>query len=800
MKSIPFITCFIGTLMLLGGPDKGLAQLPAPPSDSAKDRAKWRLTTLSAAREILDELKQPAAFNPEDRAVFIEKLNAAMREDPQAHASRAASQRLCLELARRMRQADLERRFREVTARANDQSPIPVRWTDVAAQLGTGWSNTLQQTLDRFVAHEQQSLFTDARARAVGLRRLELEQQLRFPFERELNLMLDDILREHPGTLLLSEEDETRLQQKLLTLADPDNRPSFEELKHVMNDPTRRISSEIRRQYERQRAGLENAAATGVPADRRQAAPISVVLLDLIESELAAERAKPPTHDTSGKPVPLYSLLTPIRESVPRMAARVESDRFTGFLTHTPLLTLQSDALAKSIRSAPEKHHTPTSSAAVFRALLTPALQAKAAEAYAAGATPAGAAGYFASLLSTNTDLSKALQARLYNELQQRLPEARRTVGDEQFQKHFEALTATSMLTEEALATLQDSGGAPLTSLADSLKLFGLSLRNSDALLEETVTRVLSVANQKAKEGYEVLTTQLMLVRKLEQERLAKLREEVAVRRPYKAIRADWQSALEAAWRGDSRSETTSYKSLLEMTLATLNKTIRQLYDSIQENPNPASATPAETSPATELEKGRIKEVRQNPAKPEEQQPESPKEVKPPAPQVSSKAGGSEGAADAVLSRTRVDRRNEPDGILLLTGKAAGPTTARLLDQTGTSTCRVTFDPGNPQTAAGAIFEALQPELKRLWENVLRTWQKEHGGFGILKRRTPPKLKLFIVIESEDVRHRMSLLLRQRIEAALAEWTQKEKGGTPGAELDWKVGLTFEPPAGQSQP
>lgn len=791
MTSAPFTVCILGLIAVLAYPGRGLGERPAAQSDSAKDRAKWRLTTLSAAREILDELSHPTPFSPEERAIFIEKLNTAMREDLQAHASRAASQRLCAELALRLRRETLERRFREVIARANEQSPIPVHWTEVAAQLGSGWSNTLQQTLQAFVKNEQMSLFTDARARAVGLRRQELEQQLRFPTESELNLMLAEILGGHPGNLRLTEEDEKRLQPKLLALANPDNKPSFEELKLAMNDPIRRISGEIRRQYENQRICLEKAATTRVPADRRQAASISMALLNLVESDLAKDQTR---SDTSGKPVPLYPLLSPIREQVPRTAAKLESDRLGDFLAKCPALAIPADTLAKAIRSEPEKHHTPATSEALFITMLSPTLRGKTIETYAAGANPAGQREYFTSLLITNSTLSTAFESRIQSEIRTRMPEARLTISNEQYQKFFRDLDQQTPLSDEALTRLQDSGGAPLTSLDESLKLFGLSMRDSDALLEETVSRVLSLANLKAKEGYDVLITQLMLVRKLEQDRLATLREDVVARRPYKDIRAEWQTALESAWRSDSRSQTTAYKGLLEWTLASLNKTIRQLYDSLQANPNATPASPPSTAtPNSETEKGKIKELQQNPAKPEDQSPESPKEIKPPSPKESPKAGGSEGAANAVLSRSRVDRRNEPDAVLLLSGVASGPIMAHLLDQTGTTTCSVAFDPGNSQSAADIIFEAMQPNLKATWSNVIREWQNEHSGFGILKRRTPPRLKLFIVIESEDVRHRMSLFLRQRIEEALTDWNKGASNGAPDAELDWKVGLTFEP-------
>jgi hypothetical protein len=789
MKTSPFIALGLGLLALCGSPSKGFGETtnarPAP-ADSAKDRAKWRLATLSAAREILDELNQPKPLGMEDRAILLEKLNTAMRADVKTHAARAASRTVCTGIAIRMRRDSLEQRFKDVTAHANERSPTPILWSDVASHLGVGWSNTVEQTLRSFSDTELEPLFKDARNRAVGLLRQEWEQNLHFPSEKELNDILVELLARHPDTLRLSGNDEKQLQQKIAALANPDNAVCFEELKSLLNNQTHTISSEIRKQYEQQLTLLESTAAKGVPDDQRQAAVISTALITAIESGLATERVK-----ATG---PQYPLLAPIRNSIPGRAAKLETDRLVDFMARHSTLAIQTDPLAKAIRSNPEAHHTSTASETVFTQSLAPALRDQTITVYASGANPAGKADYFKTLLTTNTIISGAFQSRFSRELNTGLPVARQIVSTEQFTKSFISLEKPSILSPEALLALQDSGGAPLTNLTETLKLFDLSDRNSNKLLEETVTRILTIANQKAREGYDILTAQLALVRKLEQERLDKLRRDIAVKRPFKDIRTEWQSALETLWGADSRARTTPYKDLLDLTVASLNKAVRQLYDSVKDNPNTtATPTPAEARPSIETEQGRIKDLRQDPAKPEDQNQEQPKEVQPPTPKISPKAGGSEGASNTVLSRTRVDRRNEPDGIVLLTAANTGPATVRLLSQTGTTTCTASFDPGKPSDAADTIFNALKPQLKVMWVQIVSNWQREHSGFGILKRRTPPKLKLFIVIESDDIRHRMSLRLRQHIEEALQDWYKSGEKGTPEVELDWKVGLTFDP-------
>ncbi len=795
MKSIPIAALGMGVLAYWGNlsdSSGGTATNVAVVTDTAKDRAKWRLASLSAAREILDELSRPESLSPEDRVILVERLNGAMRDNMKAHVSRSESQKLCAGIAVQMRRENIDRRFKAVIAHANEQSPMPVLAADVTAQLGPGWSNTLENAMESFAKTELVPLFKDSRARAVGLLRQELEQHLRFPSETELNNLLRELLVRHPDTLHLQAADDELLQQKILALANPDQKAYFEELKTDVKDQTRRISNEIRKQYERQLMCLESVAAKDVPAECRQASAIGVVIIAKLESGLAAERAKAGTQDGGAKGAPVYPLLVPVRSGVPGVAAKLEGERLGAFLGASPVLTIEAESLAKVIRGDPEKHHTLAVSEELFRALLSTPLREKAVAAYADGAKPTGEGVYFASLLTATPGMMTAFESRVTLELRTQLPVARQVVSEEQFLKTYAALEQPLVLSPDALSALQDSGGTAVTSLEEAGKLVGISVRNPAALLEETVNRVLGLVNQKVREGYGVLTAQLALVRKLEQDRLAALRKDVAARRPFKEIRAEWQTALEAAWLADTRAQTTPYKEVLDLTLASLNKTVRQLYDAIQENPNAAAVPTPATVRANEPDQAKIKELLQDPARPEDPSPEQKKEVQPPA-KTSPKGSGSEGASDAVLSRTRVDRRNEPDGILLMTGTRAGGATARLMSQLGATNCTAMFDPEKPVDAAGAIFEAMKGPLKTLWDTTVTVWQKEHSGFGVLKRRTPPKLKLFVVIESDDVRHRMSLQLRQHVEEAFQEWYKASEKGTPEVELDWKVGLTIDP-------
>lgn len=789
------LAAIMAAALLLQGSVSPSGAAPAPP-DTPKDTAKWRLAILAAARDSLNQVEHPEPLSGPERVLLTERLSDAMRQDVAAHVSREKSRHKCAELIIRFRRDTLEQRFAAITAHASELSPRPVSWADVTFLLGTSWSNRLEQSLRSSAETELSTLFKEARARAVGLLRQDVEQQLRFPDETEANGLLAEIASGHPENLHLTAPDLSTLQRQLRSLLVTGNRPLFEEIESTVANRTQRLAAELTRQFEHQLALRDETAGQGLPASQREASLIATTLLTGLTSRLDAEQARPLLTDESGKPVPVYSLFSPIRDSLPALATALETSRFKLFLTQTPVLNIDQDLLIPSIRAAPEKHHTPADSHALFVDTLSGERYRIAVAAYASGAIPGGRDPYFSALASTNPVLAGTFRERLSGELHSHLPDARKTVSQAQFEKYFQNLTRETALSPEALARLQDSGGSSITNLADALRLLDHPARDENLLLEETIQRVLETANRKAREGHGVVTAQMSLLRQLEARRFEELRKDVAARRSIKEIRKDWETALETEWKGDSRSRSTPYGALLDPTLSALNKTVRQLYDTLQDNPRAVMAAPPITGQAgTEPDKGTVKTTRQEPARPEDQnkEPQSAKnKAIPDADHSSDQNSGQEAAAKAVLSRLAIDRKNAPDGVLILTQLDNGNAVARLISLAENQAYEATYAPAKPQEAAKALFETLKPHLEIIWKATLDEWREAHSGLGFLKRKTPPKLRILVVIQSDEVRHRMSLLLREHIEQSFEEWHAAQKKDTPPVELDWKVGLTFD--------
>ena len=126
------------------------APLHAVTADAAKDRAKWRMATLAAARQVLDDLDRIPRLDDQERVLMVESLCDAMRKDVAAHAKREDSRRLCADLARRQRLSAMTVRIDQAAARVGEQSPLPVHPADVREALGTAWTNKANQAIAMF--------------------------------------------------------------------------------------------------------------------------------------------------------------------------------------------------------------------------------------------------------------------------------------------------------------------------------------------------------------------------------------------------------------------------------------------------------------------------------------------------------------------------------------------------------------------------------------------------------------------------------------------------------------------------
>lgn len=778
--------------------------LPATGDTAEENRnlAKWRLAGLAASREIMDLVEHPGPLAESERILLVEHLSQSMRTDVAAHSRRDASYAMSLDTLTKLLQASQQTRIATILEKASSLTTRPVDAPMVAEVLGPDWPDRRDKALRAMAACQLPALYPDARQSALARQRHELEQRYRYPTPEETESLLEQAVGHHPNSLPLVAEDLAPLQHQIADLVQPDHHPLFEELSGSFEERVRQLAETLRQQYAAQLQALD-AAQTRIPENRRRAEAIASAWQDELEAELARHPTRSRALDESGMPVPQYPLAGVIRSALPRLATAMQEARLTQYLHTTPLMEIPETRLATEISANLAAHHTLAQSETLLASQLVPPLQAVVVEAYAKGAFPPGQESSFSALVATNPVLAGEFRARLTRELHKSLVKARTTLGEAQYRQSFTESETKAPLPADSLSSLQDKGNTPLRDLPSALRLLGRHLAMNDPLLEETEARIIALANLKATEGFDVLATQSTLLKQLETEHLDQLRQDVAAHRPVTELLARWTKDLEAGWTADNRSRSTPYPELLDLTRANLNKTVRQLYDSLQDAPAAARASALTASPAAGSpgESNQTDAATTIPSKAEEQEANRKQETPPPEPQPQKEPAPTEDQNDAkaadkpveiIRAKLVADRRNAPDAVLILSEAGGKSSVARLITLAESGTQDITFFAPRPEEASQALFESLKPHLERLWEGTVDHWKQAHSGLGFLRRKTPPRMKLLIVIQSDEVRHRMSLLLRERIEKSFAEWREKSTPEVPAMELDWKVGLTLD--------
>ena len=789
MRPCIFILLIILNSICLAAPDGAMDQ------ESAKARAKWRMATLAASRQVLDSLESLPKLNDKDRVLLTDSLCNSITTNIASHVKRDDSMNKSRILMRDLQIKALETRMADIVSRVSDQSQLPVRVEDVKTALGNQWSNRSEKAIDKCLEDEYAKLFDTARARAVSLVRQDVEQHIRFPTETDLNERLTGILKDRPDDSRLNAGDSQMIQTWLAEQSTPGNGPVLEELQQFVADSSRKQFDEIRTQYEQLLGILDTTVANKVSPEKRKASVIADFLLESLNSNIAINKKAARNTGT-----PVYGFIPVIQRNINAAAKITEQTRIKDYLSAIPCAMDVKD-MAEAIRKDTKTHVSAVDSEQVFIAKITETGRTEAAQNYAKGAKPSVGAEYFENLIRTDSSLATTYSSRIIAEVKRQLPEARRLVSDEQFKKYFGSLDKNLLLSDEAITILQDKGNGRISSVPDAVDILvrgghdSISNPQATTLLQETTDRFLNTANTRFVEAGQALTAQLALLRRFESGQMNQLKKDVQTKRDLKDILSDWKAHLEKDWSAEIQKKPSPYKELLAITCRQLDKTVRQLYDSIKNTTTQTAQTErrdTERTSETDVKQTTAKEIRNDPSQPEERHDEdknaAKKEVQP-----SLTANQQDPVVAAILSRKVVDRRNEPDGVLVLTENSGANCKATFVNITTNASKQIVFSATDPQASADAVFNAVKPQIDTMLLTVAARWKDEQSMLSFMKKKKPAELKLFVVIESGEVRHRMSLILRQKIEESIGEWSAGQPAGTPSIDLNWKVGLTYDP-------
>lgn len=746
----------------------------------ARDRARTALVIHAAAVQVIEETGRLASPATGDESALTAGLTRAMLEQPDRHRRVGDSRKLCLDTLARVQRDRVLGVISQAVAAASQQAPLPVTDVQVLAKTGATADQLAQQAIAVWKTNGVDQLFTEARRQAVDHQRRELDRQLHYPAQ----VALDAWLAELCGTASdpaarMPREHWGRLRDQLGQI-DQDGKPHalFEENERHRQDAALRMADAIRVQYEEQVGALDAAA-------KRDQLPPAAITSERLADHLKERVAKAVTELTPESGAPHYAVYAVVQSNGVASARSLEELLLADYVrTNAPMeITvpqLESMMLARSATFRQSKTSQP-----VAVQELAAARGPSVASAYAGAAPADGVVARMSALLAADGPAGKQWRERVRTAVDAHWPEARNRVALTQVAEFFPGLGR-----EEPLSAPQAERGCDLlqpfptqfASLVEALRAFDPAwvAWQSQPLIEETEARVATTARDRIELACGAVEKQLALVRQLETERLAGLEKDVAADRPFRNIVKDWSDDLLARWTQAGGPGPAAYPDLFPRTLDLLNKTVRQLYDARRQEQDSEQRQVAARAGAEVT-------VDQTDDAPVEQRPDE-FQSKSTDTETKDKQSQHEAPEPAQLKGMGAIEyiwKTEPDAVLIVRDTRWRRAQVVLLDGTQQELASATFRPDRTDDAARDIYALIEPALTRALDERKTEWAALPTGVD----DPPPQLKIFLFVQSREIRHLTSLKLRHLMQQQVDAWSASQRPSASPVNLVWLVGL-----------
>lgn len=724
----------------------------------ARDRATRQLAVHTAARRFWEAV--PEVANPSDarRATLREQLRAVMQEDPVAHRQQADSMTLARAFMHERQQAWLDAQRQQMLQEARNQSPLPISEDDLTTALGERGTQRIAEELATFDEQVFPGLFEAARELAVAAMRELLDRRARRPGFDALDVRLLELGEGGFIGRPWSAAAEEGLRDWLAPYVGVDDMPLFEEVEAYARDLARQEADRIRNQYLQQAAAAERKLDAPAILELRLAGDIAARIVEQVELE---------------SDVPLYS---GVRQHVLDLAETAEDLRLRNYVKETPLMVVPEEVLADQMRADRQAHRRRDASRKRLLDQYRDSLIAPVVTSYAEDLEHAQA-HLEARLRDPGTASGAAFADRVATVLDGAFPVVRDAWVAAQWATKGTVLDALRALPDAVLAGVVERDGQVWNQLDPALAWFAnLELEllpegvDRSLLLEENETRMLSQINDAMRAGFAVVQAQLAALRELEGERSAQLQEAVQAGRTYEELHVDWRTALADSW-AEQIATHPDYPRLTPPVEQALDRAVRQYFDAVRQATEESIMVDALEATEEAVEVSDTAEPQELVAETDTSQEDA----------EDSEDEEDEGAGAGVPTEAEAGRRIAPDIVLVLRGDDETRVQVELLVRGADTTEAWELDARDPEASAQQIFDRIQPTLAGLTEARSAAASRFLG----IWRRPPAPLHVYTVVESRAVRHRMSLLLHEKIEAYLR---QEFASDTP-VSLRWETGL-----------
>jgi len=765
----------------------------ATADETLADRIEHKIALQSAVAKVNAAIEQLGNTASPER---IESLSDFIGSNPSQHRSPEASKRLSATEVNRQLHQDFTSSKQQILQGASTGLRTPITLSELQAKL-SNIDETVDAAVDKFIGTQFGTMFSTARERAVAKQRSKLELNIGAPSQREVDTALNRDARWESHHDAFADDLRLRALPRNTVLFDENTEAVDAEIDRVLAA----VGMQIAFQFKTARAGTSD-----------ENVPKFCISSDSIKSHAEQHLVKAVEGSSGVKH--RYGTFAVVSRLIASEAVELERLRLQAFIEGVDL-PISPRALKASIEANVALHRERTKSQGIFESsLLQPARDYVVATYVGQANVPPVDAqrvkARIASIIQQKTH-STTLQDRLKAVIAVELQNVRSAMASDQVQQACPKLYGKWRPSDDTVERVYDTGKIP-SSFPECLQLAGLDAVEH-VLLEEAEAAVVKIVREQVEYATSALRSQLLLLKALEQSQESKLTVDVAAGVPKSSIVSEWTALAEKEW-SQSGGPASRFK-LFPRTHKEIEKAVSKHFDAIQERIRQrlADRQASGVSNKSASSGDQFERVAKLPTPMETRDTQRSTAAAATStsdrsgggaggggsPGAGGGAGGSGGGAggggsgqDAGDRDGQERERNPgvdgegpaPDCAILLEDLRAGACGARVmfpsaeLSPSGPSpTCD--FDPGDIDKSSSQIVQVFWPSIASYLDKKRRSLSprdKDDQAF---------ELRLHVVVRTDAVRHRMSLLIRAGMEDRFAQWVQANLEDGNEAEFHW---------------
>lgn len=750
----------------------------AEDNTTARDHAKRSMALRSAAKRVLEEIDALASDKGVDRIVLSEMMTRKMAEDVQAHKSREASAQLCESVVRDARKSYFNIQLTNAVTTAQTHSPLALEVSEVLENVGSKWTGLVDKKISEFVDSNYKDLFSKTREQAIAVQRRLVDKGISYPSADEIDSELTSLKQKTADPAnRLEYNDFKKLSDWIRAFTYKDIKSVFDENMVYVDSLGDKVLSSINAQYNAQleaadgilsKLSASNDAITSESAKNE--------MIAAIESFIGKKQRK----GTSGE-VPVCNIFKIVDNEVTAAAARLEAEKYIAYINSLKSLPVSDSDIEDKILADKPAYRTAEEGVEKLIYEYGVALERFTASGYAKKFKDKTKSydEYFEKMLRENSAVAASYNKRIRDMLKEKAAPVRQKLSEQDYNKYFSILHDNKPLDENLVVYAHDNRKRfPIEDIKSLVKMFKQAgnatleaLDQNTPLLEETEQKAINLLNKSVAAARDALDEQVRIVHEMEKERHNELEKDVAEGVGVEKILADWADTLEAKWKTVSKEDNLVYSKIFSRTSELLNKTVRQFYKSIEQSQN--SPVPSQANEKADIDFVKESEaaIKQN---------ESAEEIEPQESSSGDSGGKAAASAEEQASEMAVSIEmplSDADCVIILDNSRLFRCDAKLVTQDGVELTSVRISPKKIDEASGDIHDSIKSSIADMLES------KKNAG------AENPQLKMFVVIKSDDIRHKMSIMLMQKVREQVKAWSKENMPPDKPIELLWSVGF-----------